>query len=451
MHSNQFRLSEQLHICDVENGWKGIYSPFGHKFAFLWDDIFNKIKRQQLDNVDPEILKYLQENNILVQQGFEKKWFENINKPAEVTINNMFLVVTQACNMGCKYCAVIENFDNPNRFKECMSIEVGRNALDLFYKQLTKHKLDDSRITFYGGEPLLNKKLLLDLIPRIRDKRLKWQKKSTEIVLITNGLIYDSALTTVFKNFNVGVCVSLDGLQKHQDVTRITRKDKKSTFDKVISNYYKYQNAGLTMGISTAIGKHNIYDLKEICNFYIDKLKPNFVEFQIPYQVSNESNDYYISTSQITEILMDAYNLLISNGIIEGLGYRRIRDIMNGTIHLRDCGSSGFQLVVAPDGMIGPCHSMVGTRTFFSDNVLNKKCSPETNEHFKLWARRYPLRMEECLVCPFVTICGGGCIYNSYVSSGSIWNKDPQVCTYLQGMMNWILKNIWNNYKNNIN
>lgn len=31
------RLSKQLYVIDLASGWKGIYSPFGHKVVFLDD------------------------------------------------------------------------------------------------------------------------------------------------------------------------------------------------------------------------------------------------------------------------------------------------------------------------------------------------------------------------------------------------------------------------------
>ena len=76
-------------------------------------------------------------------------------------------------------------------------------------------------------------------------------------------------------------------------------------------------------------------------------------------------------------------------------------------------------------------------------NVADPTCDPIEMENFQEWSKRFPLNMPICLDCPFVTICGGGCPYNAYVSSGSIWNKDPQVCTYLEEMINWILRYHW--------
>lgn len=435
-------LSKQLHVTKLADEWRGVYSPFGHGMAFLTEEVWNHIERGEFNAVDQAIVDYLIKNHMVVNVGFEEEWIRNNRDDGEVKLNSMYLVVTQNCNFDCKYCAVIRNVDSRGRLHETMGIEVGRQALVLFERVLQKGQPRDARVTFYGGEPMLNQRLIFDLVPRIRSLTYPTQEKPIEIVMITNGYIYNPAITNLFKEHGVGVCISLDGKKIHQDVTRVTRTKRDSTFAQVVKHFKMYQKAGLSMGISTALGRHNAFDLQEICEFYAC-LGADFVEFQIPYQVANESNEFWVSTEEISRGLMEAYRLLKSHGIIEGTTYRRLRDFSNGWTHLRDCGASGSQLVVAPDGSIGPCHSLVGTRAFFCDNVMNGACDPSLLVNFSEWARRYPMNMKICEKCPYISLCGGGCIYNSFVSSGSIWEKDPQVCAYMREMVDWILHEVW--------
>ncbi|MCP3928636.1 MAG: SPASM domain-containing protein [Bacteroidetes bacterium] len=436
------RLSKQLHTTKTAEGWRAVYSPFGHNVAFIFDEAWDFLSVGNLSKVNQKIVDYLIKCNILVENGFEKNWIKsNIIEP-KVNLNSMYLIITQNCNLGCKYCAVVENYDSPSRFNEKMSLTTGIKAIELFEKQLQIDKPKEARVTFYGGEPMMNHKLMIDLVPRIRSIQYPSQKKPVEIILITNGYKYNDELVKVFSDNNVGVCISLDGDRKHQDITRVTRNQNKSTFDKVISNFRKYKSAGLSMGISTAIGAHNIDDLIEICEFYVTLDVP-FVEFQIPYQVANESNALWVSSESISKNLMNAYVFLRSKGIIEGTTYRRLRDFSMGKTRLKDCGSSGRQIVVAPDGTIGPCHSLVGSRAFFDGNVMDNNCDPKRMGNFLEWANRYPFNMPECHPCPYISLCGGGCIYNSYVTNKSIWGKDIQTCKYMAGMINWILHDLW--------
>jgi uncharacterized protein len=437
------RLSKQIYITSLAEGWKGVYSPFGHKIAFLFDEAWEHLLHSSFNLVSEKIINYLIESNILVEDGFEEKWREENLISPQVRLNSMYLVITQNCNFRCSYCAVMENLDSPSRRAEKMSYRIGSLSVDFFERHLNQIQPSDARVTFYGGEPMLNQELIFKLVPKIRAIRYPNQSKPVEIVMITNGYLFNPAITDLFKEHNVGVCVSLDGKERHQDVTRRLRSSNEATFDRVIENYHRYKTAGLSMGISTALGSHNVFDLPEICEFYATELRPPFVEIQIPYQVSGESSDLWISTAEASKHLMEAYSVLRSFNIIEGTTYRRLRDFARGKIHYRDCGASGSQLVVAPDGMIGPCHSLVGTRKFFACNVADLSCDPSKMANFCEWASRFPLNMQVCKDCPFITICGGGCIYNSYVSTGNIWNIDPQVCIYMKEMVEWILRDLW--------
>ncbi|AZR72339.1 hypothetical protein BBF96_02390 [Anoxybacter fermentans] len=378
-----------------------------------------------------------------MKENFEKEWLENNCPQTKVTFDTMYLVTTMDCNLACKYCVVLGNENYSTKRINTMEIETGIAALNLFKKQLAKTQPENCRITFYGGEPLLNQKLLFALIPKIREITYPNMSNPIEIVIITNGYLYNPELTELCKKHNVDIAISIDGKREHHDMTRVTSKTLQGTFDQVIKNLKKYQESGLNIGITTTIGQHNYKSLPEIGEYFVKELGIKFIEFQLPCLVPNDNNPYWVSTEEFVQKLMETYDLLQSYDAIEGTTYRRIKDFARGKIRFTDCGAAGSQLVIAPDGMMGPCHSFVGSRTFFEGNVKDKNCDPSEMDNFIEWAKRIPLNMEICIDCPFISLCGGGCIYNSYIASGTIWNKDPQMCSYIKGMVDWILKDLW--------
>lgn len=436
------RLSKQLYVTDLSNSWKGVYSPFGHHMAFLSKKTWENLKKRRYHLVNEAIIRYLVESNILVKEGFEEKWLHSKFREPKIGFNAMFLVITLQCNFACRYCVVLKNINDTLRFQDKMSPHIASLAVDFFERHLCRLQPHNARVTFYGGEPMLNQEAIFHVVPKIKAIRYPRQVSPVEIVMITNGYLYNPMITDLFRKYNVGVCVSIDGKEHHHDMARIT-KGEDGTFDRVIRNYRKYQTAGCTMGISCTLGHHNTFDLPEIAEFFAKDLKPQFVEFQIPYHVSGKGNPMWVSTTEITKQLMEAYEVLRSYDIVEGTTYRRLRDFVTGKIHYTDCGAPGSQLVVAPDGKIGPCHSLVGSRTYYAGNITDPDCDPVTLDNFQEWSRRFPLNMPICRNCPFITICGGGCPYNAYVSAGSIWAKDPQVCVYMKEMIEWILRYLW--------
>ncbi len=361
----------------------------------------------------------------------------------------MYLVTTMQCNLACKYCVVLGNEESNQNHEQNMSLDVGLAAIKLFERLLKQNKQKSSRVTFYGGEPLINKELMFALIPKIREMELSKVANPVDIVVITNGIIYDPELTELFKEYVVDVAISIDGEKKHHDLARVDSNNNGS-FERVISTLKKYQDAGLSVNITTTIGKHNVENLPEIAKFFAKEFNVKFVEFQIPCQIPGDSNSYWVSSTEFSKYLMQAYEVLKDLNAVEATTYRRLRNFANGVLRLKDCGASGSQLVVAPDGSLGPCHSLVGSKTYFSGNVLDSNCDPTIQGNFVEWGNRYPLNMTMCHKCPFISLCGGGCIYNSYLDTGSIWNKDPQVCSYMKEMVEWILQDLWKKAKNAI-
>lgn len=433
------KISNQLYITKVADGWNGIYSPFGHSIAFVTESDLGLLRKGEISDLDQELVKYLREKNILTDEDFEQNWMQSNLKPVSIDIDSLYLVTTTKCNIACKYCVVMGN--KPDEKDEYMTSEIGLASIRLFKTLLQKNQSEHARVTFYGGEPLLNRDLLVTLIPEI-SKAKKELNRPIDIVVITNGLIFDEELAGLFLEHHIDLGISVDGMQKHHDQARVDILQK-GTYERVIANLKKYQHLGLSVNITLTIGKHNVYDLPEIARYFVEELHVKVVECQIPCDTPGSGNPYWISTEIIAQYLMDAYRVLASHHALECTTYRRMRDFISGKLRLRDCGSSGSQLVVAPDGSMGPCHSLVGSRSYFKGNVLDMNSDPTLLENFIEWANRYPLNMPGCQSCPFISLCGGGCIYNAYIASGSIWGKDPQACPYMKGMVEWLIQNLW--------
>ncbi|AZR72338.1 hypothetical protein BBF96_02385 [Anoxybacter fermentans] len=139
---------------------------------------------------------------------------------------------------------------------------------------------------------------------------------------------------------------------------------------------------------------------------------------------------------------MKATEVLYKYNVVKGTSCQRLQNFVLGKFRLRDCKSSGIQLVVVPDGMLGPCHSLVGFLEYYQGNIADPNCDLTQFDNFREWAKRYPLNMTLYTKCPFISLCGG-CIYNSYITSNSIWNEDPQICTYMCSLVKWILHDLW--------
>lgn len=111
---------------------------------------------------------------------------------------------------------------------------------------------------------------------------------------------------------------------------------------------------------------------------------------------------------------------------------------------MKDCGAPGNQLVLAPNGDLGVCQAFLPSRKFYSFNINTDK-DIGYDRLVGEWKNRYSLNMDECLDCEALGICGGGCPYNSYVNTGSIWSLDERMCKHNKEFIDWLMWDIYDN------
>lgn len=129
---------------------------------------------------------------------------------------NLILVVTDACNLRCKYCLLGGTYEGfkPLRSKH-MSWEIARRAVDHFLalnNSPTFQAMNDRKIniSFFGGEPLLRG----DLIRKVVEYSKALEKRDSywiDYALTTNLTYLPRDLATYLIDRDIGLQVSIDG------------------------------------------------------------------------------------------------------------------------------------------------------------------------------------------------------------------------------------------------
>jgi len=106
------------------------------------------------------------------------------------------LLISHGCNLACSYCSASEiNQDN-----RLMDVTVAEKAIELFGP-------DSSSIFFFGGEPLLNKKLIKDVVS-FTEEHLS---NKPRLIIQTNATLLTLDFVEFLKENNFAVTTSLDG------------------------------------------------------------------------------------------------------------------------------------------------------------------------------------------------------------------------------------------------
>jgi uncharacterized protein len=124
---------------------------------------------------------------------------------------NVTLHLTTGCNLRCTYC-----FEGDHSYRTDMSAEVARAAVDFALRDAGGRP----GIVFFGGEPLLKRDLILELVDYA--KRASGKSEAIpHLKITTNGLLLDDELLSRCSEEDVAISLSIDGVREAHDRHRL--------------------------------------------------------------------------------------------------------------------------------------------------------------------------------------------------------------------------------------
>jgi len=403
-------------------------------------DILNKYKIEEWDQVIG-VINSLYQNRLIILQSENEK-FLNKSKLLNIgiDIHTMYLILTDSCNLKCKYC-FIENSLPFDHINNNMSIQTLSKSVDLF-KKLSRNQSHYNKIIFYGGEPLLNREILYQGVIIVREHL----GKKTDINLITNGIGITRKDANFFKENKVKISISIDGLESINNKARVFNNNKNS-YSSIVKGYNNLKFVGYNeIGASITLGKHNIKNLQKNIELLLEKFDFKTIGFNFLMDFPNCKNPFAIDMDLATTEVLKTFEFLRKKGIYEDRIMRKLKPFLEEKIHLKDCCAIGNQIVISPDGEIGPCHGFLYNKKYFSQEI-DEVDTIYSNGDFIEWSKRFPINMEKCDNCVAIGICGGGCPYQAYINKGSIWELDERMCQHNKIFLEWAIWDVFNNNK----
>lgn len=155
-----------------------------------------------------------------------------------------------------------------------------------------------------------------------------------------------------------------------------------------------------------------------------------------------------VPVDEAVDNMIDCFKYLRGHGIYEERMMRRVKTFVEEGIYVRDCGALGNQIVVFPSGDVGICHAFINNNDFIFGNINNQNLDIEKIKDFDKWKTRFPFSTKECYKCSAISICGGGCPYQAFVSKGSAFEQDERSCKVNLKILEWM---IWDAYEKSEN
>lgn len=345
-----------------------------------------------------------------------------------------FLNLTQKCNLNCRYCFVHQQ---PLE----MDFQTAKDAA-IFYANNALNELVTPQVTFFGGEPMLKyKSIIKPLVEFIRETYGDF-----ELSITTNGTLNNEEVYGFFKENDVGMLLSLDGMKEIQDFNRPFHNGKGS-YDKIdIDLYLKYYPEGTFRATVDPDTVHLLFENYKWgeekgfkhCSFIVNSFgdwtdeKMNIFKSELD-KVANhviearKNNRSYMIYNEI-EKMKDDYNFMqnIDNEYFRDKGQ-----------HLPACGTCGLGAgrfgSIGSSGNIYSCQEMSENPDhdeFIIGNIYTgvddkKRMELACSFNFKNVKSTKEGRCETCKLNP---ICNGRCVLKNFWDNGTLDVMPESLC-----------------------
>ncbi len=350
-----------------------------------------------------------------------------------IPLTTLVLNVTSKCNLSCKYCyeygedRLVEASSKP-RF---MSEETARASVDFMFAEA-----GDSpkvHLTFFGGETLLNFKVLRYALGYAQE-RARAAGKSVDASLTTNAtLLREEIIDWIVEN-DVGVTVSMDGAREQQDALRVFANGMGS-YDTVIPKVQELlRRHRRPVGARVTLTKGNlevqeIYQhLKHDVGFWEVGFAPVTTSWQRDYAIQDAGFDYMLAQFQAL-----AGDYLETSLRGQHHGFSNVRDtveeIHRGVAKAYPCGAGIGLLGVATDGDVGLCHRFAGSDRHKLGTVRDGIDRSAQDDHMK---RHHIANKTDCATCWARSLCAGGCYHEAQTRYGSTERPNLHYCDWIR-------------------
>lgn len=270
-------------------------------------------------------------------------------------------LVTEDCNLSCEYC-----FEKSGRKTFIMSKEILEKGIDLLFKNAKKTNSKRVNILLFGGEPLMQPKV----IKQIFDYGLKLEEL-TDIKftsdIITNGTLMNDEIFELFKKYKDKVrlsCqISVDGIKVAHDMYRVDANGNGS-FDTIEKNLPRfkelYSNNPEFLTVHGVINKQSLPYLYESYKFFRDVWNMKNIWFMPLHEEDWSIEDVKSYDRQLGMMCDDIIADIIETGETKELDYLTpinkcfYKDRQKPTA---PCGAGKTLITVTSNGEIYPCHN----------------------------------------------------------------------------------------------
>lgn len=320
---------------------------------------------------------------------------------------NFIVCSTLACNFGCDYC--FQGIDKP---MEVMPTGVQDGIVAMFEHLLDQRpELNQVQFVWYGGEPLVKKKIIYYLADRLIPIA-QARGVSFGATMVSNGYLMDrNTAEALYQRGLRAVQITLDGSRDMHDARRHLLS-KRGTYDRILDNLQSWIDLlPIHVQIRVNIDARNKDDIRNLIDDLAERgfaRKPNFKMYFSPVESVTQGCDgvheKMMRKLDYGQLEVDLYRYAWDQGLA---------DVPYAPRFLGICSAlRANDFILVPNGDIHKCWDTVSFPAKRVGNIFDDidiLASPDPNK--AVWDSFNPFDNEICRSCKLLPNCSGYCAH----------------------------------------
>lgn len=354
--------------------------------------------------------------------------------PADFPLQALVLNITNQCNLACTYCYEFgaDKIATPDGKPKYMTLETATASVDFLLTQSAGRQA--VHITFFGGETLMNFKLLRQVVEYAREKAAG-QGRGVGFSLTTNATLLTDEIIDFLADAEIGVTVSMDGPPDLQDLRRVDKRGR-GTYriiePKLRKLIARHNSRAITARVTLTDG---VTDVVRIYRHLKDDLGFDEVGFA---PVTNNGDQAYALDDKGMDGVVAEFHTLADEWLEYALRGERhgfsnvsetIGELIQGANKSHPCGAGIGLLGVSPSGDLSPCHRFTDADTHTLGHISS---GVDTAKREDFLSRGHVSAKYECQTCWARPLCAGGCHHEAFVRYGDTGHANLHYCDWIR-------------------
>lgn len=349
-------------------------------------------------------------------------------------LTTMVLNVTSKCNLSCTYCYEYgeDKLVDEETMPRFMDEETARQSVEFMLEQSGSNEVVN--LTFFGGETLLNFRLLQKTLEYAR-RRGEEEGKRVQFSLTTNDTLLRPEVIEWLADNDVGVTISIDGPKEVQDKFRVLNNGAGS-YEMILPKVKALLERHRTrpIGARVTLTQQNL-DVHRIFRH----LRHEIGFWEVGFApVTTSSCRSYALEEEAYERMLRQFRELAAEWLEHAVedrhhGFSNVREtieeIHKGFSKAYPCGAGLGLMGVATDGDVNLCHRFAGSDEHrmgsVREGVDRRKQEEFLEEHHIAYK-------PDCHTCWARPLCSGGCYHEAQTRYGTTAAPNLHYCDWIR-------------------